>query len=98
MKRIAHYSPPSAADLARLKSDLNFTSPQMADLTGLAHGAHWRKYTGGNTPRELGMQMHFYLAALLTLSEDELARVAETMREQGAEIELGPLPAGPIRK
>lgn len=95
MKRIAHYTPPSPADLARLKSDLKFTSPQMADLTGLAQGAHWRKYTGGATPREMGVHMHFYLAALLTLSDDELARVAATMREHGADIELGPLPAGP---
>lgn len=95
MKRIKHYAPPSAGDLARLKNDLNFTSPQMADLSGLAQGAQWRKYTGGATPRELGMQMHFYMAALLTLPEEELAKVIECMRAQGAEVELGPLPAGP---
>ncbi len=95
MKRIKHYDPPSAGDLARLKDDLAFTSPQMADLAGLAQGAQWRKYTGGADPRPLGMQMHFYMAALLTLDEDSLARVVECMREQGAEVELGPLPAGP---
>ncbi|MNW15446.1 hypothetical protein D3C71_2139480 [compost metagenome] len=39
--------------------------------------------------------MHFYMAALLTLSEDELSRVVATMRTQGADVELGPLPAGP---
>ncbi|MNC82010.1 hypothetical protein D3C75_1353510 [compost metagenome] len=43
----------------------------------------------------MGMHMHFYMAALLTLSEDELSRVVATMRAQGADVELGPLPAGP---
>ncbi|MCY1463664.1 hypothetical protein D9M71_815920 [compost metagenome] len=54
----------------------------MADLTGLAQGAQWRKYTGGAEPHALGLHMHFYMAALLTLSDAELARVAATMREQ----------------
>lgn len=97
MKRIKHYDPPSAGDLARLKDDLKFTSPQMADLAGLAQGAQWRKYTGGAEPRELGMQMHFYMAALLALSEGELDRIADLMRSHGADVELGPLPAGPAR-
>lgn len=95
MKRIEHYRPPTADDLARLKSDLAFTSAQMADLTGLAQGGQWRKYTGGVQPREMGLQMHFYLAALLTLDDAELARVVDTMRAQGADVTLGPLPAGP---
>jgi hypothetical protein len=95
MKRIEHYQPPSAADLARLKDQLGFTSPQMADLAGLAQGAQWRKYTGGAQPRELNPHMHFYMAALLTLSPEELQRVVSTMREQGAQVDLGPLPAGP---
>lgn len=94
MKRIQHYDPPSVGDLARLKDELNFTSTQMADLAGLAQGAQWRKYTGGMQPRELSQHMHFYMAALLTLSEDELGRVIDCMRSQGAEVELGPLPAG----
>lgn len=95
MKRIKSYVPPSVGDLLRLKSDLGFTSPQMADLSGLAQGGQWRKYTGGEKPRSMGMQMHFYMAALLTLSDDELLRVINKMGEQGAAIELGPLPAGP---
>jgi hypothetical protein len=95
MKRIQHYQPPSAADLARLKDQLGFTSPQMADLAGLAQGAQWRKYTGGALPRDLSQHMHFYMAALLTLTPEELERVTATMREHGADVELGPLPAGP---
>ncbi|CAI8990281.1 Transcriptional regulator [Pseudomonas sp. IT-196MI5] len=95
MKRIQHYGPPTAEDLARLKIELGFTSPQMADLAGLGKGSQWRKYTGRTEDRVMGMHMHFYMAALLTLSEDELSRVVATMRAQGADVELGPLPAGP---
>lgn len=95
MKRIQLYRPPNSDDLCRLKNELGFTSPQMADLAGLAQGAQWRKYTGGSEPRELGQHMHFYMAALLTLSDTELDRVLTTMREQGACVEVGPLPAGP---
>ncbi|MNC10160.1 hypothetical protein PS726_04694 [Pseudomonas fluorescens] len=80
--QIAHYAPPTTEALARLKDALHFTSKQMADLTGLAQGAQWRKYTGGAEPHALGLHMHFYMAALLTLSDAELARVAATMREQ----------------
>lgn len=67
----------------------------MADLAGLTQGAQWRKYTGGAPARALSLHMHFYMAALLTISDRELARVVATMRDQGAEVEAGPLPAGP---
>ena len=95
MKRIQHYGPPTAEELARLKIDLGFTSPQMADLAGLARGSQWRKYTGRTEGRVMGLHMHFYMAALLTLSEDELSRIVATLRAPGADVELGPLPAGP---
>lgn len=86
MKTIDHYVPPTAVALARLKDDLGCTSQTMAELAGLAQGQQWRKYTGGSEPRSLGMQMHFYMAALLTLSEKDVARVLDTMRAQGAEV------------
>lgn len=91
MKIIEHYSPPSADALARLKTDLGFTSQQMAELVGLAQGGQWRKYTGGGAPRILGVHMHFYLAALLVLSESELTRVLDTMRAHGADVTAGEL-------
>lgn len=97
MKRISTYIPPSPANLAGLKTRLGFTSQQMADLSGLSQGSHWRRYTGGADPRSISLQMHFYMAALLTLTESELARVLTTMGEHGAEIEVGPLPAGPCK-
>ena len=59
MKNIEAYTPPSAVALARLKQSLGYTSQQMADITGLAQGGQWRKYTGGGTPRTMGMHMHF---------------------------------------
>ncbi len=94
MKRIEHYQPPTAEDLAHLKTTLGCTSNQMAALVGLAQGSQWRKYTGGQAPRSLGLHAHFYLAALTTLSTTELERVLATMREQGAEVELGELATG----
>ncbi|MDN4515450.1 XRE family transcriptional regulator [Pseudomonas sp. 2,4-D] len=95
MKIISQYTPPTAQDLARLKDDLNTTSQAMAELCGLAQGQQWRKYTGGSTPRVMGMHMHFYMAAMLTLSDDELAKVLATMREHGAALQLADGPALP---
>jgi len=86
MKIIEQYSPPSADALARLKIDLGYTSQQMAELAGLAQGGQWRKYTGGGAPRTLGVHMHFYMAALLTLSDAELSRVLDTMLTHGADV------------
>ncbi|BAP44788.1 putative uncharacterized protein [Pseudomonas sp. StFLB209] len=93
MQRIEHYAPPTAEDLARLKSALGFTSAQMADLAGLAKGSQWRKYTGRTEDRVMGMHMHFYMAALLTLPAEMLAQIVEKMREDGADVDLGLLPA-----
>lgn len=87
MTRIEHYQPPSAAALAQLKARLKLTSQQMADLAGLAGGAQWRKYTGGAEPRTLGQHMHFYLAAVLTLDDDQLQRVYACMRDHGAHLD-----------
>lgn len=91
MKIIASYVPPSPEALAGLKTSLKFTSPQMASIAGLAQGGQWRKYTGAAAQRNLSLQMHFYIAAMLTLSEADKARVVETMREQGALVDVGDL-------
>lgn len=91
MKIIEQYNPPSADALARLKIDLGYTSQQMAELVGLAQGGQWRKYTGGAAPRTLGVHMHFYMAALLALSEAELGRVIDSMRAHGAAVKVGEL-------
>ncbi len=95
MIKIDRYVPPTSDALARLKDDLGVTSQAMAEMTGLAQGQQWRKYTGGTAPRAMGMHMHFYLAALLTLSDTELAKVIATMREHGAVVQPGEGPALP---
>ncbi|RCL23009.1 transcriptional regulator [Pseudomonas sp. AFG_SD02_1510_Pfu_092] len=95
MKIISQYTPPTAQALARLKDDLGATSQSMAELCGLAQGQQWRKYTGGSTPRVMGLHMHFYMAALLTLDEASLAKVRATMREHGADLQLADGPALP---
>lgn len=97
MNRIAEYRAPTPEDLARLKEELGYTRPQMADLAGLGKGSQWSKYASGSANREISMHMHFYMAALLTLTSEQLEQVVATMGSQGAHVELGPLPAGPRR-
>lgn len=86
MKRIDQYRPPTPADLLALKDELKASSAGMARLAGLAQGSQWRKYTGSAEPRALGMQMHFYMAAILTLDDADIERIATTMQEHGAQV------------
>ncbi|WP_455923611.1 XRE family transcriptional regulator [Pseudomonas putida] len=95
--RISRYDSPRPDELANLKRDLDFTSAQMADLSDLANGSHWRKYTSMDAQRSLSMVRHFYMAALLVLSPEELKLIADEMKSHGAGVELGPLPAGAER-
>lgn len=85
-----HYTAPTPEDLARLKAALGYTGDQMAALAGLSGNRQWRKYTGGEEPREMGMPMLFLLAARLALTEEEAARVVQKMREIGAVVDLSP--------
>lgn len=80
------YTAPTPADLQRLKDELGLTGEQMADLAGVAGGQQWRKYTGGSAVREVSMHMLFFIAARLALQPAELERVADKMREIGAEV------------
>ncbi|WP_322073317.1 XRE family transcriptional regulator [Burkholderia cepacia] len=84
------YTPPGTQDLATLKHELNMTGKQMADLFWLGGDHQWRKYTGGQAPRELSPHMAFVAAAKLTLTEDEFARVLAKMATFGAHIENVP--------
>ncbi|WP_052469106.1 hypothetical protein [Pseudomonas massiliensis] len=99
MNFLAHYTPPTAAQLNDLKQRTALTSNQLAAMADLTIGGHWRRYTGGDEPRPLSLKMHFMLAALMTLTDDELGRVAATMREQGAEVQMLPTRTlrGPLR-
>lgn len=86
MKRIELYRPPEPADLLALKSELQATSAEMARLAGLTQGSQWRKYTGSADPRALGMHMHFYMAAILTLNDSDIERITATMQAHGAQV------------
>ncbi|MDE1182326.1 XRE family transcriptional regulator [Paraburkholderia sp.] len=82
------YTSPKPEDFRQLKDDLERTGEQMADLFGVAGGQQWRKYTGGETPREMSPQILFFGAAKLALTPDELERVLSKMREIGANVDL----------
>jgi hypothetical protein len=60
----------------------------MADLFGLAGSHQWRKYTGGQSPREMSPQMAFFAAARLALPADTLSLVVDRMRDFGADMEI----------
>ncbi|ALX12060.1 hypothetical protein P350_11150 [Burkholderia cepacia JBK9] len=84
------YTPPGTQDLATLKHELNMTGKQMADLFWLGGDHQWRKYTGGQAPRELSPHMAFVAAAKLALTEDEFARVLAKMATFGAHVTVAP--------
>lgn len=86
MRLIENYTPPTPEDLEALKESLGYTGNQMADLAGVASNSQWRKYTGGVAPRAMSLHILFFMAAQLTLNEDELDRVLGKMREIGAGI------------
>jgi transcriptional regulator with XRE-family HTH domain len=79
------YVPPKPADLQALKNALGFTGKQMAALACVGE-QHWRKYTGGATPRSIDFANLFHMAALLELSEEDIARIYQRMRDIGATV------------
>lgn len=83
------YTPPTPQDLDRLKHELNLSSAAMANLFGVQGGRQWRKYTGGETPREISPHILFFAMARLELDEATIERVLERMRQAGATIDLG---------
>ncbi|WP_324028572.1 XRE family transcriptional regulator [Pantoea sp. JZ2] len=89
MRLIKDYTPPSPEELDILKEDLGYTGSQMADLAGVASNSQWRKYTGGISPRAMSPHILFFMAAQLALSDDEIERVLEKMREIGARFPCG---------
>ncbi|MCA8321247.1 MULTISPECIES: transcriptional regulator [Burkholderia cepacia complex] len=83
------YDPPNPKDLEKLKQELKFNSTQMADLFGVQGGRQWRKYTGGEQPRDISPHILFFAAARLELSAEDFERVLARMRAIGATIDLG---------
>ncbi|HEN7343345.1 TPA: XRE family transcriptional regulator, partial [Serratia marcescens] len=70
--------------------ELGYTGTQMADLAGVASNSQWRKYTGGAEPRAMSPHILFFVAAQLALSERDLSKVLDKMREIGAKIDKHP--------
>lgn len=88
MKTLKNYVAPSTTDLAELKKQLGMTGEQMATLAGVAGSNQWRKYTGGQEPRSVGPHMLFWIAAMLTLGDKEIATVLAKMREIGGSFDF----------
>lgn len=86
MRLINEYTPPTPKDLDKLKSELEYTGTQMADLAGVASNSQWRKYSGGAKPRAMSPHILFFMAAQLTLSDEELSLIIHKMKEIGAHI------------
>jgi hypothetical protein len=82
------YTPPTPSDLEKLKQELNLSSAGMADLFGVQGGRQWRKYTGGETPRDLSPHLLFFAMARLELDAETMERILNRMRAVGATIEL----------
>ena len=88
MKILKNYAPPSPQQMEELKKYLGFSGRQMAGVAGLSGSNQWRKYTGGEKPREMSAHVLFFMAAQLELDDERLAAIARRMREIGAEVEL----------
>ena len=82
------YIPPKPQDLERLKQELQLSSAAMADLFGVQGGRQWRKYTGGDSPREISPHILFFAMARLELDDAMIDRVLNRMRQVGATIDL----------
>lgn len=83
-----NYTPPKPQDLERLKQELQLSSAAMAELFGVQGGRQWRKYTGGETPREISPHILFFAMARLELDDATIKRVLDRMRRAGATIDL----------
>ncbi|MBJ9674513.1 XRE family transcriptional regulator [Burkholderia gladioli] len=81
------YTAPEPSQLRKLKSDLNYSGAQMADLFGLASPQQWRKYSGDGAPREMSLPMLFLAMSLLDRSAT-VEQVFDKCRAVGATIEL----------
>ncbi|HAZ8269234.1 helix-turn-helix transcriptional regulator [Citrobacter koseri] len=86
MRLINDYAPPTPEDLNQLKEQLGYTGTQMADLAGVASNSQWRKYTGGESPRAMSPHILFFIAAQLSLNNNELNKILEKMRGIGAKL------------
>jgi hypothetical protein len=80
------FEAPTTRDLNDLKNRHNATGKDMAELFWLGGDHQWRKYTGGNSPREMSPHMAFLGAARMCLTPEEFERVLAYMETFGARV------------
>lgn len=92
-----HYEPPPAAELRRLRDELGFKNPEMADMFGIATGRQFHKYLSEKEQdkREMGFHVLMYGMLQLALRRGIKVRNVEQLHELarsfGAVIELEPV-------
>ncbi len=79
---------PSVAQMKQWKERLQFSGAQMARILGLKSARRWRDYADENKPQGIPPANLFMAAALVTLTQAEIDRVLDTMRQVGAVIDL----------
>jgi hypothetical protein len=82
------FQPPSVAQMKQWKETLQLSGAQMARILGLKSARRWRDYADENKPQGIPPANLFMAAALTTLTQREINRVLDTMREVGATIDL----------
>lgn len=88
------YEAPKPYQLRELKTRLNYSGQQMADLFGLASSQQWRKYSGDGAPREMSLPMLFLAGALLNRTAT-VEQVFDWCREVGARVEVSGVSTAP---
>ncbi len=93
---MVEYTAPTPQALQGLKDRLALSGQGMAELASVSGGQQWRKYTGGAQPREVNLHILFFMAARLVLDGDQLAAIAQEMRDCGARVgDIEPYAPGP---
>jgi hypothetical protein len=82
------YEPPTLGDLRELKEQFGLTGAQMAQLFNVSNDKQWRKYTGGQAPRPIGIERAFWMAAHQVLDPEQLEAVRAYMASFGALWEI----------
>lgn len=86
---------PTVAQMKQWKEKLGYSGTQMARVLGLKSARRWRDYADENKPQGIPPANLFMASALVTLPQEQIDRVLETMREVGAAIDLDADPEKP---
>lgn len=70
------------------KEKLSFSGTQMARILGLKSARRWREYADENKQQGIPPANLFMGVAMVTLSQWDIERVLDAMREIGATIDL----------